>query len=257
MSSFKAVIPSEARDLCRIEQLEISRCTRNGWSPVLPHLDLLGEEIACPCGVQDHWLCWREKAPGAVPTCTAHTKEYVRFWQGMGKSEEPIPPLSIWETGARYERHAQMWNEVDSYVLGAEPIETFIEKTGPDHATDIIEAMWAGLDKPFFINTANEGVVPNMPADAFLEVMCDVNMDAVIPRPVGDAPVGLRGLWQQVLDAHELSVRAAVECDRDLLNRAFVCDPLVSSLADSRAMIDELLAAERDVLPDAWHVPMS
>jgi alpha-galactosidase len=192
------------------------------------------------------------KAFGCVPTCTGHTKEYVRFWQGLGRTPEPIPPLSIWETGDRYERHAEMWNQVDGYVLGTRPISEFIEHTGPDHATDIIEAMWGGLDKPFFINTANRGAVPNMPDDAFLEVLSDVAMDGIRPRPVGDAPVGLRGLWQQVLDTHELTARAAAACDRDLLYRAFVCDPLVSSLADSRAMIDELLAAEKEVLPEGW-----
>ncbi len=192
------------------------------------------------------------KAFGSVTACTGHTKEYVRFWQGLGQTPEPIPPLSIWETGDRYERHADMWNEVDSYVLGAEPMATFFERTGPDHATDIIEAMWGDLDKPFFVNTANNGAVPNMPDDAFLEMMCDVSMDGVTPRPIGPAPVGLRGLWQQVLDTHELTARAAVSGDRDLLYRAFVCDPLVSSLADSRAMIDELLEAEKEVLPEYW-----
>jgi alpha-galactosidase/6-phospho-beta-glucosidase family protein len=55
-----------------------------------------------------------------------------------------------------------------------------------------------------------------------------------------------------VLDSHELSARAAVECDRELLYRAFVCDPLVSSLTDSRTMIDELLEREASVLPEAW-----
>lgn len=192
------------------------------------------------------------KAFGYVPTCTGHTKEYVRFWQGLGHVPEQIPPLAIWETGDRYERHAEMWNEVDSYVLGAEPMETFFTKTGPDHATDIIESMWGGLDKPFFINTANQGAVPNMPDDAFLEIMCDANMDTVTPRPVGEAPVGLRGLWQQVLDTHELTAQAAVNCDRDLLYRAFACDPLTNNLADTKAMIEELLEAEKDVLPNDW-----
>ncbi|MDP6491237.1 MAG: hypothetical protein QGG69_05665 [Kiritimatiellia bacterium] len=55
-----------------------------------------------------------------------------------------------------------------------------------------------------------------------------------------------------MLDSHELSARAAVECDRELLYRAFVCDPLVSSLTDSRTMIDELLEREASVLPEAW-----
>lgn len=192
------------------------------------------------------------KAFGYVTTSTGHTKEYVRFWQGLGRTPEPIPPLSIWETGDRYERHADMWNEVDSYVLGVEPVDTFLQRTGPDHATDIIESMWGNLKKPFFIDTANGDAVPNMPSDAFMEMLCDASMDAVTPRPVGDAPVGLRGLWQQILDTHELTARAAVTGDRDLLLRAFLCDPLVSSLADSRAMMNELLAAEKDMLPAYW-----
>ncbi len=192
------------------------------------------------------------QAFGYVPTCVGHTKEYVRFWQGLNHSPETVPPLALWETGDRYERHAEMFREVDGYNLGVETMDTFFEKHGPDHATDIIETMWAGLAKPFFINTANAGTVPNMPEDAFLELLCDVNMDGPAPRPVGDAPVGLRGLWQQVLDTHELTARAAVEQDRDLLLRAFVCDPLVSSLADARALMGELLEAEKDALPDGW-----
>lgn len=90
----------------------------------------------------------------------------------------------------------------------------------------------------------------HLPRDAFLELLCDVDMAG--PRPVGPAPVGLRGLWQQVLDAHELSAEAAVACDRELLLRAFLCDPLISSLADARAMRDALLEAERDALPAEW-----
>lgn len=192
------------------------------------------------------------KVFGSVPACTGHSKEYVRFWQGLGVTPEPIPPLSIWETGDRYERHASMWNEVDAYVLGTQKMDSFFEKTKPDHATDIIEAMWADLKKPFFINTENRGAVANMPDDAFLEILCDASRENVIPRPVGEAPVGLRGLWQQVLDTHELTAMAAVSGDRELLYRAFACDPMVSSLADSRAMIDELLAAEKEVLPSYW-----
>jgi alpha-galactosidase len=91
-----------------------------------------------------------------------------------------------------------------------------------------------------------------MPDDAFLEVLCDVDMSGPKPRPIGAAPVGLRGLWQQVLDTHELTAQAAVSGDRDVLLRAFVCDPLVSTLPDARAIIGELLAAERDALPDYW-----
>jgi alpha-galactosidase len=189
---------------------------------------------------------------GFVPTCTAHTKEYVRFWQGTGRLPEPIPPLTLWNVRDRYRSHASMWRQVRGFNRGSIPIGEFRGAFQPDHATDVIESMWAGLKKPFFINTANQGAVPNMPGDAFLELLCDATMDRVTPRPVGDAPVGLRGLWQQVLDTHELSVEAAVTCDRAILRRALLCDPLVNSPADADAIISRLLRAERSALPAAW-----
>ncbi len=198
----------------------------------------------------DAITCELYKCFGRVPTCTGHTKEYFRFWQGLGKKPEPIPPLSIWETGDRYNWHSEMWREVDSYILGLKPISEFLANGKADHATDIIETMWAGLKKPFFVNTANRGAVPNMPQDSFLELLCDLDMNnGPVPRHVGNAPVGLRGLWLQILDSHELSAKAAVSGDKSLLLQAFLCDPLISSIEDSRAMIKELLDLERDALP--------
>jgi alpha-galactosidase len=189
---------------------------------------------------------------GRVPVCVAHTKEYVRFWQGLGVSPEPIPPLSIWETEPRYERHAAMWRQVDGFISGATPIADYVTTFGPDHATDIIEAMVGGLGKPFYINTFNDGAVDNMADDAFLELLCDVDMDGPRPRPVGEMPRGLRGLQEQVLDAHELTAEAVATCDRGLLRRAMLTDPLLSSIADADAIVGELLEAERDALPACW-----
>jgi alpha-galactosidase/6-phospho-beta-glucosidase family protein len=59
---------------------------------------------------------------GYVPTCTAHTKEYVRFWQGLGKTTDNIPPLSIWETDERYKRHDEMWQQIEDFITGKLPI---------------------------------------------------------------------------------------------------------------------------------------
>jgi len=189
---------------------------------------------------------------GRVPACVAHTKEYVRLWQGLGVTPEPIPPLSIWQTAPRYERHAEMWRQVDDFLSGKTPIADYMTAFGPDHATDVIESMWAGLGKPFYVNTFNDGAVTNMGRDDFLELCCDVGMSGPVPRPVGEMPRGLRGLMEQVLDAHELTAEAVATGRRDLLRRAFLTDPLGSSIADADGIIDELLAAERDALPQRW-----
>lgn len=192
------------------------------------------------------------EAFGCVPVCVSHTKEYVRFWQGRGELPDEIPPLAIWETEDRYELHAAMWEQVDGFVSGATPVSDFMPTFGPDHATDIIENMVSGLGKPFYVNTPNRGAVSNMSDDAFLELLCDVDMDGPAPRPVGEMPRGLRGMQEVVLDTHELTAEAVVRCDHGLLRRAMLTDPLVTSIADADAILSELLSAEREALPAAW-----
>lgn len=192
------------------------------------------------------------EAFGYVPACVAHTKEYVRFWQGLGQTPEPIPPLSIWQTAPRYQRHADMWRQVDDFILGEIPISDYMTTLGADHATDIIESMVGGLNKPFYINTFNQGAVTNMADDAFLELLCDVDLNGPRPRLVGEMPRGLRGMQELVLDTHELTAEAVATCDPVLLRRAMLTDPLVSSIADADAIIRDLLEAEKEALPACW-----
>jgi alpha-galactosidase len=189
---------------------------------------------------------------GYVPVCVAHTKEYLPYFQGLGTLPERVPPLSIWETDARYERHAEMWRQVDAFNNGAFPIGDYMTMLGPDHATDIIESMVGDLGRPFYVNTANNGAVTNMSDDAFLELLCDIDMDGPRPRPVGEMPRGLRGLQERILDTHELTAEAVATCDHALLRRALLVDPLVHSIADADALLRDLLEAERDVLPECW-----
>ncbi len=189
---------------------------------------------------------------GYTPTVVCHTKEYVRFWQGLGRSTDPIGMLEIWQTAPRYEIHDEMWRQVDGFLSGEIPIGDYMTSFSPDHATDIIESMVAGLGKPFYINTFNEGAVTNMADDAFLELLCDIDMNGIRPRSVGEFPRGLRSLTEQVLDTHELTAEAAVTYRRDLLRKAMLTDPLALSIPDADAIIDELLEAEKDALPKQW-----
>lgn len=192
------------------------------------------------------------KAFGHIPTCTAHTKEYVRYWQGIGKTADAIPPLSIWETEERYKRHEEMWEQVDGFITGKAPAGDYMKVFGPDHATDIIENMVGNLGKPFFINTFNNGAVTNLRDDAFLELQCDISADGIKPHPVGEMPGGIRGMQELVLDTHELTAEAIAECSFEKLRRAMLTDPLISSIGDADHIIKDLMELERDVLPKCW-----
>ena len=193
------------------------------------------------------------EAFGYVPVCVSHTKEYLRYWQGLGKTADEVPPLSIWETEDRYERHEAMWRQLTDFASGKTPIGEYMRVFGPDHATDIIENMVGNLGKPFYVNTPNCGAVTNMRDDAFLELLCDVNMSGPRPRPVGEMPRGLRAMQELVLETHELTAEAIAKHDKTLLRRALLTDPLTNSLADTDALMGELLEREREVLPDYWY----
>lgn len=190
---------------------------------------------------------------GYIPTVVGHTKEYVRFWQGTGTLKDAIPPLSIWETEPRYERHREMFRQVDSFIHGDTPIKDYMTTFSQDHATDVIENMIIDSKKQFFINTYNNGAVTNMNDDAFLELLCTVGKDGPVPLHAGEMPRGIRGMEELVLDTHELTAQAVYEGSFELLRRAMMTDPLISSIADADAIIRELLAEEKDNIPETWY----
>jgi alpha-galactosidase len=187
-----------------------------------------------------------------VPACIAHTKEYVPYWQGLGIAEEAIPPLTIWQTEPRYRLHEAMWRQVKGLISGKIPIARYMDMFGPDHATDVVENIVGALGKPFYVNAFNEGAVSNMAEDAFLELLCDIDLNGPRPRPVGEMPRGLRSLQELILDTHELTAEAVATCNMKLLRRAMLVDPLVNSMATAEAIIQALLEVEDAVLPDCW-----
>ena len=189
---------------------------------------------------------------GAIPMCIGHTKEYVPYYQGYGKGPGGLPPVDLFDAPRRQVERDQVFRGIDDYLAGRRPIADFLARTPADHATDVIESMWGRLGKRFYINQANRGAVANLPADAFLELRSEVDLDGPRPEPVGELPRGVLALTHQVLDTHELTVEAAVSCDRKLLRRAMLTDPIVNSVADADAIIEELLAAERAALPAGW-----
>lgn len=195
---------------------------------------------------------------GAVPTCTGHTKEYVPFYQGRAAISEPIPPLAVFDCDEREARTARMWAEVDDYLSGRKPMAEFHATGKADHATDVIHTMLVEDGRRYFINRSNHkcvdgggSPVTNLPADAFLELLCVLDKNGPRPLPVGGFPLGLRSLQMLILDVHELTIEAIVKKDRGLLLRALAMDPLVNSIATADQMIAEIYSAEEEILP-AW-----
>ena len=190
---------------------------------------------------------------GAYPTNIGHTKEYVPYFQGYGVKPVKPEPLTLFDADARARSMADAWKVTGQYASGKLSARHFVKHVHNDHATDIIESMWGGLGKSFYINSPNRGAITNLPDDAFLELRSDIDMRGPRPQPVGELPRGVLALTHQVLDTHELTAEAAVTGDRATLRRAMLTDPICNSIADADACIRDLLAAEKDGLPAYWY----
>ena len=190
---------------------------------------------------------------GVFPTVISHTKEYVPFFQGYGVACNDPEPIRLFDAKERGREMEDAWKVTEDYASGNLSVPQFLKEVYSDHASDIIESMWGNLGKSFYINTTNRGAVSNLPDDAFLELKCDVDMRGPRPHPAGAFPRGLTALQHQLLDTHELTAEAAVTGDRSVLRRAMLTDPICNNIEDVDACIEDLLAAERDALPDYWY----
>jgi 6-phospho-beta-glucosidase len=95
----------------------------------------------------------------------------------------------------------------------------------------------------------NNGAVPFMDDDDVVEVPCVLGKDGVTPRPVTVYNDYIIGLMRAVKAYEKLTVRAAVEGDRDAALAALMAHPLIGDYAKAKPLLDEMLQANRDYLP--------
>ncbi|MHC8608565.1 family 4 glycosyl hydrolase [Paenarthrobacter ureafaciens] len=83
-----------------------------------------------------------------------------------------------------------------------------------------------------------EVAVPGLPADAVVEVPCEVTSDGALPLPQ-DRPGGpFLTLMRHIKEVERLTITAVVEGDREAAVQAFAAHPLVGSTELGRRLLD-------------------
>jgi len=128
-----------------------------------------------------------------------------------------------------------------------------LEKRGGAHYSEaamaLISAIYNNKNEWHVVNVVNAGCILDLPDQAVVEVPAQVNSDGAHPLPVGELPLEVRGLVQAVKAYEELTVRAGAEGDRRAALLALTNHPLVPSFTVAQALLDALLEAHRDYLP--------
>ncbi len=98
-------------------------------------------------------------------------------------------------------------------------------------------------------NVPNNGLVPNLPSDAVVEVPSIVTGRGLRAMQVPDLPLTLAAILRKRLAPIEVTIEAALTGDRDLFAEALLLDGAVGDFGTARAMVDDFIEAQSRYLP--------
>lgn len=122
-----------------------------------------------------------------------------------------------------------------------------------EYGAQIVHSMQTGRPAVVYGNVENRALVPNLPQSCCVEVPCLVDANGVQPTAVGPLPPQCAAINRNVINVQELAVTAARTADREHVYHAVMLDPLTGALLtleQIRDMVDEMIAAQQQWLPD-------
>lgn len=128
-----------------------------------------------------------------------------------------------------------------------------LEKRGgayySDSACNLIDSIYNDRRDIQTVNTLNGGSIASIPAESVIEVSSVITKDGPKPITMGDLPVSVRGLVQQIKSFERTACEAAVTGDYHTALLAMTINPLVQSDKIAKEMLDEMLIAHKEYLP--------
>jgi alpha-galactosidase len=187
---------------------------------------------------------------GYYPTeSSEHHAEYNPWFIPKGQVDRFHIPIGEYLT--RVARNLDEFEETKQKLAAGEPFE--IERSG-EYAAMIIHSVVTGEQSRIVGNVPNQRtLIPNLAADACVEVPCLVDGQGIRPLATGPLPPQLAAYIHPAVDAQGLTVKAVLEEDRDAIYHAVMQDPIVQArltLDETWRMTDDLIAAEAEWLPD-------
>ena len=187
---------------------------------------------------------------GYFPTeSSEHSAEYLPWFM---RSDEMIERfrVPVDEYVRRSEENLREYESMRQTLAAGGPFE--IERS-LEYASLIVHSIATGEPRVIYGNVPNNGLISNLPQGACVEVPCLVDGNGVQPTAVGSLPPQLAALNRTYLNVCELTVRAALEGDREHVVHAALLDPNASATLSPEAiseMVDAMIDAHGPALPE-------
>ncbi|ALS78429.1 6-phospho-beta-glucosidase [Planococcus sp. ANT_H30] len=128
-----------------------------------------------------------------------------------------------------------------------------LEKRGgafySDVACSLMNSIYNNKKDVQTVNTFNNGAIPDLPYDAVIETNCIISKNGAKPISVGPLPSVIKGVVYQMKAFEELVIKAGLSGNYNDAYNAMIMNPLVSDEKGSKILLDELLKAHKDYLP--------
>lgn len=200
----------------------------------------LGYYVTESSGHNSEYNWWFRKRPDLIEQYCTH---------GTGWNPGAYAASVKW-----YLANETTWREqVDEWLAAETPINL---DRGREYAAYIVNALRGGEMFKFNGNVPNTNLVTNLPQGACVEVPVLTDKAGFHPIHVGALPPECALLTQLSSGIEEMAITASLAGDPTMVYRAICHDPLtaaVLSLAEIRAMVDEMFAQNRPYLPQFKH----
>ncbi|MCD4686735.1 MAG: hypothetical protein K8S97_12435, partial [Anaerolineae bacterium] len=193
---------------------------------------------------------------GLLPTPgDSHLCEYLPFvTDPVTKPWEKYDlRLQSWDGNRR--RRASRWELAQSILSDETPVEQLRDvwqfNILEEPVAGIIEAIVYNED--YYIQQLNipnnGGLIPNLPADAIVEVPGVINGFGMQGTGFPPLPEGIAALCRRELELSGIVVEAAVTGDRQLALQALLLDPMVGDIDQARAILHDFITEFAEFLP--------
>jgi alpha-galactosidase len=189
-----------------------------------------------------------------VTESSEHNAEYVPYFL---KDDDLIEryDVPVDEYIRRSEENLAQYAETRRRLLDAEdfPLGRSVE-----YGSLIMHSLVTGEARAIYGNVRNTGLVTNLPEGCCVEVPILVDDTGLRPCHVGDLPPQCAASCVPHTAVQNLTVRAALEGKREHVHHAAMLDrhaPSVLSLDEIAEMVDELIAAHGEAMPEGVGIP--
>jgi alpha-galactosidase len=150
-----------------------------------------------------------------------------------------------------------LWERLHGQADGSLPLDS-TDTQEAERLVSIAEAIVTGREiVELAVNMSNHGKIPNLPADAVVEVPAVVGAAGITGLGVGPLPDAIAAVLSARAHQQEITVRAALEGSRTLALQALALDPLVPDPATAVAVLDDAIAAHGAVMDRFRAAPAS